>query len=56
MLAYKVNSLARSYVASIVIELGGTCENPLYAKMRHYGYSLMETLFIPIETLWLSTS
>ena len=28
-----VKSLARSCVAGIVIELGGICENPLYAKL-----------------------
>ena len=25
------------------MELGGTHENPLYAKMGHYGYSHIET-------------
>ena len=45
-----------SYVESIIMELGGTCENPLYAKMENYGYLHMETLFMPIEPLWLSTS
>ena len=43
-------------MASIVMENGGTCENPLYAKMGHYGYSLMETLLMPIEALCLYTS
>ena len=56
MLADYMNSLARSYVESIVMELWGTCVNTLYAKMGNYVYSLMETLNIPIEALWLSTS
>ena len=34
------------------MELGGTCENPLSAKMGHYGYSLMEHLFMNIEALY----
>ena len=36
-----VKSLARSYASSIVMELGGKCGNPLYAKwgivVIHYG-------------------
>ena len=46
-----VESFCRSYVAYIVMELGSTCENPLYAKWVHYNYSLMETLLMPIEAL-----
>ena len=37
------------------MELGGTYENPLYAKMGHLSYSLMETLFMSIKALLLST-
>ena len=33
MLSYYVNSLAISYVQSIVMELGDTYENPLHAKI-----------------------
>ena len=26
------------------MELGDTCDHPLFDKMEHYGYSLIETL------------
>ena len=36
-----------SYGGNIAMELGGTCEITLYAKIRHCIYSIMETLFMP---------
>ena len=38
-----------SYGGSIYMEHGCTCENPLYANIRHCSYSLRETLCMPIE-------
>ena len=32
------------------MELGGTCENLLYAEISYYSYSLRETLFMTIES------
>ena len=56
-LAFYVESTSQYLIVETQLwNLGGTCENPLYTKSRHCSYSLVETLFMPIQALLISTS